>query len=71
MSNNRIKKLRKITVNKTLYFWLVSDPNCDGDGGDCFKIYLNKKIIYEDLIHNQIITPKLVRDKILTLENRN
>ena len=32
MSKNRRSKLRKIVVNDKLYYWNISDYNCDGDG---------------------------------------
>jgi hypothetical protein len=62
---NRRKLLRKIIVNDEEYFWCVSDPNCDGDDGCLFRIWKNKVEIYSDVICSEIITPKVVREKIL------
>lgn len=66
MSNkNRKRNLRKIVVNDEEYFWNVSSPNCDGDGGCSFKIWKEGKVFYDDLIHYPIIvTPKVVREII-------
>lgn len=66
-SKNKKSLLRKIVVNNEKYYWIVCDYNCDGDGSCRFKIYKDKKVIYEDLICNEIITPKIVREKILEL----
>lgn len=63
------KKLRNINVNGKKYHWSVSSPNCDGDGGAMFKIFYEKKLIYADLIHGIQITPNIVREKILKLNN--
>lgn len=66
MSNkNRIKSLRKITVNNEQYFWCVVDYNCDGDGASRFQIWKNKVKLFEEFIYTEIITPKIVREKIL------
>ncbi|MFA5585555.1 MAG: hypothetical protein WDA02_03300 [Saccharofermentanales bacterium] len=67
-SKNRRKLLRKIVVNDIKYFWCVVDFDCDGDGGSRFQIWLNKEKIFEELIWNKTITPKIVREKILNIE---
>lgn len=66
-SKNRRKLLRKINVNNEQYFWCVVDTNCDGDGGSRFQIWQNKVKIFEELIWTEIITPKIVRETILAL----
>lgn len=66
-NKNRKDKIRKIIVNGIEYYWGVFDYNCDGDGGCRFNIYKDKKIIYQDIIHNKIITPISVREKILEI----
>jgi hypothetical protein len=66
-SKNRIKLLRKININNQHFFWCVVDTDCDGDGGSRFKIWKNKVKIFEEIICNKIITPKIVREKILQL----
>jgi hypothetical protein len=66
-SKNRKKLLRKINVNNEEYVWCVVDHNCDGDGGCRFKIWKNKIKVYEELIHSKIITPKIVKEKILKI----
>ncbi len=68
-SKNRRKLLRKININNEQYFWIVCDPNCDGDGGSVFQIWKNKVKIFEQLIWKEIISPKIVREKILELTN--
>lgn len=68
-SKNRRKLLRKINVNNVQYFWCVVDNNCDGDGGSRFQIWKNKVKIFEELIWTDIITPKIVRKKILNIES--
>jgi len=68
MAKSNKKQLRKIIVNDIEYYWIVSYFNCDGDGGSKFKIWLNKKLIYQELVHSTKITPKNVREKILSLE---
>ena len=70
-TKNRFKKLRKITVDNIIYYWQVSDNNCDGDGGDRFRIYLDRKLIFKDLIHGIIVTPKLVREQILKINKQD
>jgi len=66
MSNKQRKRfLRKITLNNEIYYWLVSDFNCDGDYGSKFQIWKDKKLIYGTLIQGETITPKVVRDIIL------
>ncbi len=70
MGKNLNKRIRKITVEGEIYYWLVFDNNCDGDGGDKFHIWKNKKVIYESLIHNEIITPKIVRETIIKLNEK-
>jgi hypothetical protein len=67
MAKSNKKQIRKINVDDIEYHWVVNSHNCDGDGGSMFKIWLNKKPIYEELIHNTIITPKNVREKILEI----
>lgn len=64
----RRKLLRRINVNDIQYFWCVVDTNCDGDGGSKFQIWKNKVKIFEELIWTEIITPKIVREKILNIE---
>ena len=66
---NRTKKsdLRKIIVNDKLYYWNVSDYNCDGDGGCKFQIWYDKEVIFKEIIHNDTITPKNVREQILKI----
>jgi len=72
MSNkNRKRNLRKIIVNDEIYFWNVSNYNCDGDGGHKFDIWKDKKKIYDGLIHKKIIRPKDVSEKILELIKQN
>jgi len=67
-SKKRYKLLRKIIVNDEIFFWCVVDCDCDGDGSCRFQIWKNKKKLYEELIAGDIvITPKTVREKILTL----
>lgn len=41
------KKFRDITVDGQKYAWSISHPNCDGDGGIKFKIWKDKKVVYE------------------------
>lgn len=60
---NRRKELRKIIVNNKEYIWCVVNHNCDGDGGSQFQIWKDKQKIYDELIHCEIITPKIVREK--------
>lgn len=64
-TKNRRKLLRKIVVNNEQYYWCVIDNNCDGDGSSRFKIWKNKNKLFEELITTEIITPKIVREKIL------
>lgn len=69
MRKNRNKAVRKITVNNIEYGWLVSDFNCDGDGGKRLKIWHdshNGKISIEDsvLSGSISITPKYIEKKI-------
>jgi len=66
---NRNKTLRKIIVNGIEYIWSVNGYNCDGDGGCRFIIWENKVEIHHELIHNEKITPKIVREKILELKS--
>ena len=61
------KKFREIVVNEKTYAWRVGDEDCDGDGGLRFKIWKDRKLIYEEIIHNDIITPQVVKDKILEI----
>ena len=63
MATNNKQKLRKIIVNSDEYYWLVTRVNCDGDGNFEFKIFHQKKIIFERLTH-RCITPRLV-EKII------
>jgi len=67
---NRVKKsfLRKIIVDNKLYYWNVSNYNCDGDGGCNFQIWYDKEVIYDEVILNDIITPKIVREHILKIK---
>lgn len=67
-SKNRRKLLRKINVNNIQYFWCVVDYDCDGDGSSRFQIWKNKQKIFEELICGVSITPKIVREKILNIE---
>jgi hypothetical protein len=69
MSKNRIKSLRKITVNNEPYIWTVTDHNCDGDGSCRFKIWKNKVELYSELVSSVSITPKIVREKILEINS--
>lgn len=41
------KKYRDITVGGQKYTWGVRNPNCDGDGGIQFRIWKDKKVVYE------------------------
>lgn len=68
-SKVRKDKLRKIIINNKEYYWFIGDLNCDGDYGCIFKIYHNKKVIYKDIIHGETVTPKIVREKILKIDN--
>jgi hypothetical protein len=55
------KKYREIVVGGVLYGWTISN-NCDGDGGNLLKIWLNKKPIYQQLYTGDSqITPETVR----------
>ena len=47
-------KLRKIIVNDKLFYWAVWGNNVDGDGGSHFRIWHNKKIIYDDVANTDI-----------------
>ena len=69
-SKNKRKLLRKITVDNIQYYWFVGDNNCDGDGNSRFKIWKDKIKIFEELTYTQI-TPTIVRDKILFLNDKN
>ena len=63
-SKKRMKLLRKIVVNDLKYFWSVVNYE--------LKIWINKKIIFEEFIDTDvIITPKIVREKILMIERSN
>ncbi len=64
---NRKNKLRKIVVEGQIYFWVVSSPNCDGDGGCSFRILKDKVEIYGDVTYDTI-TPKKVREKIIEID---
>jgi hypothetical protein len=67
MSNkSRFNKLRKIIIEGSEYFWVVNHFNCDGDGGCSYKIWSDKKVIFDDVTYDTI-TPKIVREKILSL----
>jgi len=61
------KNLRTIIVDGAEYKWRIDSYNCDGDGGYRFKIWKDKKIFYLGLIHNTIITPKNVSEKIFEI----
>lgn len=69
MSSKNRKLLRKINVNNIQYFWCVVDNNCDGDGGSRFQIWKDKIKIFEELIWTEIITPKIVREKIMKIND--
>lgn len=69
-NKNRRNKLRKIVVNNIQYFWSITDTNCDGDGGSRFQIWKDKTKIHEELTHEEAVTPKLVRKRILII-NKN
>lgn len=69
MGKNRRKLLRRINVNDEQYVWCVVNYNCDGDGGSLFQIWKSKIKIFEELISDEIITPKVVRTKILELSD--
>ncbi len=60
------KKHRDIIVNDTKYTWMVGSYNCDGDGGYLVKIFHNRKEKYKELYHSKVITPKYIRELILT-----
>lgn len=65
------KRHRDIVVNGTKYAWTINNGG-DGDGGNDLKIWLNKKVIYEDIIGGHIeITPKMISEIIKELENGN
>ena len=64
-SKNKKRLLRKIIIDNYLYYWFVGDADCDGDGGLRFKIWKDRKLIYEDLIHSKTITPSVVKEIIL------
>lgn len=68
-TKNRNKLLRKINVNNIEYFWCIVNHNCDGDGGNKFCIWKNKIKIFEELNRLNIITPKIVREKIIEIEH--
>ena len=59
-----MKKIRKIIVNDIVYYWKVSNYNCDGDGNCSLKIYKNKKVIYEELM-NINVTPSYIKNIII------
>lgn len=65
------KYLRKIVVGGEEFKWMVdgSDCGCDGDGGKTFKIWKDKKLIHENIIHNEVVTPKIVSEKIQQIIN--
>jgi len=65
-NKNRRKHLRKILINNEEYLWCVVNYNCDGDGSSKFQIWKDKSKIFEELI-NEIITPKIVKEKIKKL----
>lgn len=64
------QKLRKIIVNNITYYWGVYDYNCDGDGSCKFSIWKDKKIIFNELILNETITPSIVKEKILHINEK-
>ena len=66
-AKNRKKNIRFVTVKGSRYAWMVSDFNCDGDGDSNFNIWRNGNLIHDSLIHNEIVTPRVVREKILSL----
>jgi hypothetical protein len=63
-NKNRMKSLRTIMVNNQQYKWLISDYNCDDNGGSKFKIFKDKKVVHYDIIHDEEITPKDVEQII-------
>ena len=68
MSKSHKVPIRKITINDDVYCWVVNRYNCDGDGGCTFKIWKNKKQIWNEVIHSPtVITPKDVRCQILKI----
>jgi hypothetical protein len=71
-NRNKSNFLRKIIIENEEYLWSVDSYDCDGDGGYKFKIWKDKKLIYQQIIHNTIITPKIVDKKIRELkENKS
>lgn len=73
MSKKKNRYFRKIIVNNKKYTWKVSHFNCDGDGSSKFKIWDNdKNLILEELVnpYNQVITPKIVSDKIKIINKK-
>lgn len=67
MDRNRIKKLRKITVDSKRYVWSAQDFNCNGDYSIRLKIWENKKLLFSYILHENKITPKTVADIIKNL----
>ncbi len=70
MDKNRRNRLRRIVIDREIYFWIVSDHNFDGDGGDRLKIWRDKEKIYCESSHTESITPKIVREKIIELNKK-
>jgi len=64
------KKVRSIIVNDMEYKWRVGRCNCDGDGGCRYTIWKDKKMVFEEIIHNKDITPQMVRETIENLVSR-
>ena len=63
------KKHRDITVGGIKYAWTIHN-NCDGDGGNCVKIWKDKKILIDELIRGDIdITPKFISEIIKVYVN--
>lgn len=67
-------KWRKIIIDNVEYNWCSGKYNCDGDGGVRLSIKKNMKdsdYFYQEIFHSTNITPKIVRDKILQILNKD
>ena len=65
------KKYRDIIVDDIKYTWAVTNYNCDGDGGFMVKIWLDKKIFYDELVVGETITPRVIEETIRELNEHD
>lgn len=66
-------KLRRITVDGTLYLWRLHSPNGDGDGGIGLRVWRDKEVFLEQWFTRSKdspwpITPKAVA-ALIAMEN--